>query len=64
MDLKVFRTPSGQDYDNHWVQKVNDQKGQKKKKDDEQQKKKKKNEQMEDIFSSLAESLSRENEET
>lgn len=62
MDIKVFRAPSGQDYQQHHVEKVNDKNPQKKKKEDEQ-KKKKKNEQMEDIFSSLAESLSRENDD-
>jgi hypothetical protein len=56
MDIKVFRTPSSNDYKYQKVERVKDD-GQKKKKDDQQQKQKKKDEKIEGIFASLAESL-------
>lgn len=57
MDIKVFRTPSSNDYKYQKVEQVKDD-GQKKKRDDQQQQKqKKKDDKIDGIFSSLALSL-------
>jgi len=58
MDIRVFRSPVGQE---NRYQKVNEFKEEpRKKKEDEKQQKKKKNEKIEGIFSSLAENLGQE----
>ncbi len=56
MDIKVFRSPSSQDYQYPKIERVKEDTQQKNKKDDKQQKKKK-DEKMDGIFSSLAQSL-------
>lgn len=59
MDIKVFRSPTGQEQNYPRVERMGDERRQQKKKDDEQKdKKKKNNQQMENLFSNLAESLS------
>lgn len=61
MDIKVFRSPSSQDFKYPKVERVKED-GQKKKRDDQQQQKKKKDDKMEGIFATLAQNLTYEEE--
>ena len=60
MDIKVFNMPNSQDYQYPRVEKVSEKNNKQKKDDEKRDKKKKKDEKVEGIFSSLAESLGKE----
>jgi len=62
MDIRISKLPNSQDYKYPKVEQISDKNNKQNKDDDKKDKKKKKDDKVESIFSSLAESLGKEEE--